>query len=72
MKNRWNPKDVDKILFNETPSDSKNNNDTDSKIFSDKKPSFNLPKNKILIPVAIVVIIIIGIAIFSGDLFYNR
>ncbi len=65
------PKDVDEILFNETPSDSKNNNDTDSKIFSDKKPSFSLPKNKILIPVAIVVIIIIGIAIFSGDLFYN-
>lgn len=64
-------KDVDEILFNETPSDSKNNDNTDSKIFSDKKPSFNLPKNKILIPIVIVIIVIIGIAIFSGDLFYN-
>ena len=42
----------------------------DSKIFSDKA-SFNLPKNKILIPVAVIVIIIIGLAIFSSNIFYN-
>ena len=28
-------------------------------------------KNKILIPVAVIVIIVIGIAIFSSNLFYN-
>ena len=60
-------KDVDEILFNETSNESK----SEDKIFSNKKPSFNLPKNKILIPIVVVVIIIAGIAIFSGDLFYN-
>ncbi len=60
-------KDMDKILFNETPNESK----TDDKVFSSKKPSLNLPKNKILIPIVVVVIIIAGIAIFSSDLFYN-
>lgn len=56
-------KDIDEILFNESKSDDK--------IFNNKKPSFKLPKNKILIPIVVVVIIIAGIAIFSGDLFYN-
>ena len=56
-------KNIDEILFNESKSDDK--------IFNNKKPSFKLPKNKILIPIVVVVIIIAGIAIFSGDLFYN-
>ena len=63
-------KDADEILFNEAPDKTKSNNDMDSKIFSDKA-SFNLPKNKILIPVAVIVIIIIGLAIFSSNIFYN-
>ena len=49
-------KDADEILFNEAPDKTKSNNDMDSKIFSDKA-SFNLPKNKILIPVAVIAII---------------
>lgn len=63
-------KDADEILFNEAPDKTKSNNDMDSKIFSDKA-SFNLPKNKILIPVAVIAIIIIGLAIFSSIIFYN-
>ena len=63
-------KDIDELLFNEAPAEAKSDDNMDSKIFS-SKASFNLPKNKILIPVAVIVIIIIGIAIFSSNLFYN-
>lgn len=64
-------KDADEILFNEAPDKTKSNNDMDSKIFSDKA-SFNLPKNKILIPVAVIVIIIIGLAIQQQYILQSR
>ena len=63
-------KDIDELLFNEAPAEAKSDDNMDSKIFS-SKASFNLSKNKILIPVAVIVIIIIGLAIFSGNIFYN-
>ncbi|WP_299523771.1 zinc-ribbon domain-containing protein [uncultured Methanobrevibacter sp.] len=57
---------TDEFLFNEVPSKSKSND----KIFSNKS-SLNLSKNKLLIPVAFVIILIICVFMFSSNLFYN-
>ena len=59
-------KDVDEILFNETPGKSKVND----KLFNNNS-SISLPNNKLIIPIAIVIIIAISVFALNSNLFYN-